>query len=92
MAKILLTNLKVMMNKELSTKIVNCTRAKVAVRGCGHVVHVVNMHYLFENVLLYSQEYIKKERIFNNDGQGMVCHNLNFMIPGAWIVLLRSTV
>ena len=40
-----------------STKIVNfMTRgAGVLVLGCGHISHIVNMHYFFKDLLLYSQ-------------------------------------
>ena len=47
----------VMMTKEGSTKIVNFMTpgAGVLVLGCGHISHIVKMHYLFKDLLLYSQ-------------------------------------
>ena len=47
----------VVMTKEGSTKIVTfMTRgAGVFVLGCGHISHIVKMHYFFKNLLLYPQ-------------------------------------
>ena len=49
--------LKVMMNKEGSTKIVNFITpgAGVLVLGRGHISRIVKMHYSFKNLYLYSQ-------------------------------------
>ena len=49
--------LKVMMNKEGSTKIVNVITpgAGVLVLGRGHISRIVKMHYSFKNLYLYSQ-------------------------------------
>ena len=46
-----------MMTKEGSTKIVTFMTpgAGVLVLGCGHIIHIVKMHYFFKNLLLYSQ-------------------------------------
>ena len=46
-----------MMTKEGSTKIVNFITpgAGVIVLGRGHINHIVNLHYFFENLFLYSQ-------------------------------------
>ena len=47
----------VMMTKERSTKIVNFMTpwAGVLALGCGHISHIVKIHYFFKNLLLYSQ-------------------------------------
>ena len=46
----------VMMTMEVSTKIVTFMTpgAGVLAIGCGHISHIVKMHYFFKN-LLYSQ-------------------------------------
>ena len=46
----------VMMTKEGSTQIVNfmTLRTGVLVLGCGHISHIVKMHYFFKSLLLYS--------------------------------------
>ena len=56
-AKIKQTKYIVMMNKEGSSKIVTfmTPRAEVLVLGCGHISHIVKMHYSYKNLLLYSQ-------------------------------------
>ena len=45
-----------MMTKEESTKFVNFMTpwAGVLVLGCGHISHIVNMHYFSKNLLIYS--------------------------------------
>ena len=50
------TNYVVMMTKEGSTKIVNFMTPGVGVLvlGYGYISHIVNMHYFFKNLLLYS--------------------------------------
>ena len=47
----------VMMTKEGSTKTVKFMTpgAEVLVLGCGHISHIVKLHYFFKNLLLYSQ-------------------------------------
>ena len=54
-AKIRLTKYIVIMTKEGSTKIVNflTSRAGVLVLGFGRINHVVKMHYIFKNLLLF---------------------------------------
>ena len=51
------TKYVVMMTKEESTKIINFITygAGVLVLGCGHISHIVKMHYLFFKKILYSQ-------------------------------------
>ena len=47
----------VMMTKKGSTHIVNymTPEAGVLALGCGHIHHIVKMHFSFKNLLLYSQ-------------------------------------
>ena len=47
----------VMMTKGESTKIVNFMTpgAGVLALECGHISHIVKIHYFFKNLLLYSQ-------------------------------------
>ena len=58
------TKYKVMMTREGSIKIVNFTTpgSGVLVLGCGHVSHIVKMHYFFKNLLLYSQSQIRQTK------------------------------
>ena len=53
-----------MMTKEGSTKIVNfmTPRAGVLMLGCGHISHIVKMHYFFKNLLLYFQAQIRQTK------------------------------
>ena len=46
----------VLINKEGSTKIVTFMTpgAGVLVLGCGHISHIVKIHYFIKNLLLYS--------------------------------------
>ena len=51
------TKYLVVMTKEGSTNIINFMTpvAGVFVLGCGHISHIVKMHYFLKNLLLYSQ-------------------------------------
>ena len=51
------TKYVVIISKEGSTKIVNFMTpgAGVLALGCGHVSHIVKMHYVLKNLLLYSE-------------------------------------
>ena len=53
-----------MMTKEESTKIVTFITpgAGVLVLGCGHISHIMKMHYFFKNLLLYSQAVIRQTK------------------------------
>ena len=46
-----------MITKEGSDKIVNFMTpgAGALVLGCGHISHIMKMHYFFKNLLLYFQ-------------------------------------
>ena len=63
-AQIRQTKYIVMMTKEGSTKLVNFMTpgAEVLVLGCGHVSHLVKIHYFFKNLLLYSQAQITQSK------------------------------
>ena len=54
----------VLMTKEGSTKIVNFMTpgAGVLVLGRGHISHIVQMHYFFQNLFLYSQLLIRQTK------------------------------
>ena len=53
-----------MMNKEGSTKIVNfmTPRAGALVLGCGHISHIVKMHYFWKNLHHNSHAYIRQTK------------------------------
>ena len=79
-----------MMTKEGSTKIVNFTTpgAGVLVLGCGHLSHIVKMHYFFKNLLLYSQAYIRQTKyivLINKEGSTKI---VTFTTPGAGVLVL----
>ena len=77
-----------MMTKEGSTKIVNFMTRTPLVLGCGHLSHIVKMHYFFKNLLLYSQEYIGQTKyivLINKEGSTKI---VTFMTPGAGVLLL----
>ena len=69
-----------MMTKEGSTKIIFMTPvAGVFVLGCGHISHIVKMHYFFKNLLHYSHAYIRQtnlDRSKNGESHG----NVNLVI------------
>ena len=46
-----------MMTKEWSTNILKfmASVAGVLILGCGHIGHIVKLHYFFKNLLLNSQ-------------------------------------
>ena len=75
--------------KEGSTKIVNfmIPWAGVFVLGCGHISHIVKMHYFFKN-LLYSQAMIRQTKyivMMTKEGSTKI---VNFMTPGAGDLVL----
>ena len=74
-----------MMNKEGSTKIVNfkTPRAGVHVIGCGHISHIVKMHYFLKNLHLNSHAYIRQTKyivIMTKEGSTKI---VNFMSRGS---------
>ena len=81
-----------MMTKEGSTKIVNFMTPRegpVLVLGCGHISHIVKMHYSFKNFLLYSQALISQTMyvlvMMTKEGSTKI---VNFMTPGAGVLVL----
>ena len=56
--------IEVMMTREGFTKIAifMTLSAGVLVIGCGHMSHIVKMHYFFKNLLLYNQAYIRQTK------------------------------
>ena len=80
-----------MMNKEGSTKIVHfmTPEAGVLVLGCGHISHIVKMHYFFENLLFNSQALIRQTKYvvtMTKEGSTKI---VNFMTPGVGVLVLR---
>ena len=72
-----------MLTKEGSNKIVNFMnpRAGILVLGCGHVSHIVKMHYFFKN-LLFSKALIRQTKyivIMTKEGSTEI---VTFMTPG----------
>ena len=63
-AKIKQTKYIVMMTKEGYTKIVNVMipGTGVFMLGCGHISHIVKMHYFFKNLLFNSQALIRQTK------------------------------
>ena len=82
----------VMMTKERSTKIVNFMTpwAGVIALGCGHISHIVKIHYFFKILLLFSQAQIKQTKyivIMTKEGSTKI---VNFMTPAAGVLALRQ--
>ena len=82
-----------MMTKEGSTKFVNfmTPRAGALVLGCGHISHIVIIHYFFKNLLLYSHAYFRQTKyihvvMMTKEGPTKV---VTFMTPGAGVLALR---
>ena len=77
----------VMINKEGSTKIVN-----FMILGVGVLVlrsgHILKLHYLFKNLLLYSQAQIRQTEgmvMMSKEGTTKI---VNFMTPGVGVLAL----
>ena len=78
------------MTKEGSTKIVNfmTPRAGDLVLGCGYISHIVKMHYLFKNILLYSHAYIRQTKYIVLLTKKGLTEIVTFMTPGAGVLML----
>ena len=78
------------MTKEGCTNIVNFMSpgAGVSVLGCGHLSHIVKMHYFFKNLLLYSQAYIRQTKYIVMMTKERSTKIVNFMTPGAGVLVL----
>ena len=77
------------MTTEGSTKMVNfmTPRAGVLVLGCGHISHIVKMHYFFKSLLLYAQALIRHTTyIVLMTRKGLP--NFNFHDPRGWGLML----
>ena len=79
-----------MMTKEGSIKIVNFMTpgAGVLALGCGHISHIVKMHYFFKNLLLYSGTWFRQTKcivIMTKEGSTKI---VNFMTPGTGVLVL----
>ena len=72
------------MTKEGSTKIVNFMTpgAGVLVLGCGHISHIVKLHYFFKNLLVYFPGIDQTNKVCSNDDQGRVYQSYKFHDPG----------
>ena len=78
-------------DQEGCTKIVNfmSTGAGVLELGCGHLNHIVKMHYFFKNLLLFSQAYIRQTKyivLINKEGSTKI---VTFMTPWAGVLVAR---
>ena len=74
-----------MITKEGSTKILTFMTpgARVHVLGCGHISHIMYMHYFYKNLLLYSHAYIRQYKyIVMMTKEGSI---VTFMTPGAGV-------
>ena len=80
-----------MLTKEGSTKIVNFMTlgAGVLVLGCGHISHLMKIHYFFTNLLLYSGAWFRQTKcivMMTKEGSTKI---VNFMTPGAGVLVAR---
>ena len=82
-------NCIVMMTKEGLTQNVNfmINGAGVLALGCGHISHIVKMHYSFKN-LLYSHAWIRQPEykvMMTKEGSTQI---VNFMTLGTGVLML----
>ena len=75
-----------MIAKEGSTKIVNSItpEARVLVLGCGHISHIVKMHYFFKNLSSLLPVIDQTNYVYIIDDQGRVYQNCKFQDPRSW--------
>ena len=73
----------VLINKEGSTKIVTFMTpgAGVLVLGCGHISHIVKMHYFFKNLSSLLPVIDQTDYVYSIDDQGRVYQNCKFHDP-----------
>ena len=79
-----------MMTKEGSTQIVNFITpgTGVLVLGCGHINHIVKMHYFLKNLLLFSGACFRKNKcivMMTKEGSTQI---LIFMTPRTGVLVL----
>ena len=79
-----------MMTKEGSTKIINFMTpgAGVLALGCGHISHIVKMHYFFKNLLLYSSASSRQTEYIVMMSKEASTKIVNFMTPGAGVPVM----
>ena len=79
-----------MMTKIRSTKIVNFMTpgAGAFLLGCGHLSHIVKMHYIFKNLLLYTQTYSRQTESIVMMTKKASIKIVNFMTHGAGVIVL----
>ena len=77
-----------MITKEGSTKIVTFMTLVTGVLalGCGHISHIVEMHFSYKNLLLYSQAYFRQTKYIEMMTKKMVYQNS--MTPWVGVVKL----
>ena len=62
--------------------------AGVLVLGCGHISHLMKIHYFFTNLLLYSGAQIRQTKyivMMTKEGSTKI---VTFMTPGAGVLVL----
>ena len=81
-----------MMTKEGSTNLLNFMTfgAGVLALGCGHLSHIVKMHYVLKNLLLYSGAQIKQTKYLVRITKEGSTKIVNFMTPGTGVLVLGS--
>ena len=65
--------------------------ARVFVLGCGHIGHVVKLHYFFENFPLYSWSSCRQTEYKVMIIMEASTQIVNFMTPGAGVPVLRCS-
>ena len=63
--------------------------AEILVLGRGHISHMVKLHFIFNNLLLYTQAYIRQTKfvlVMTKEGFTKI---VNFMFPGAGVLVQR---
>ena len=55
---------------------------------CGHISHIVKMHNLFKNLLLYSHAWIRQTKYIVMITKEESTKIVNFMTPGARVLVL----
>ena len=78
-----------MMTKEGSTKMINFMTpgTGVLVLGCGHISHIVKIHFFFKNLSSLLPVIDQTTYVYSIDDQGRVYQNCNFHDPGAGVLM-----
>ena len=82
-----------MMTKEVSSKIMNFMTPGTGVfmLGHGHISHIVKLHYFFNNLLLYSQAYIKQTKcivMMTKEGYNKIVNFIQVIAVKMYFLLL----